>query len=440
MVDRIVTETASETASESATDLGAGDTASATPAGGTSPSDSSSPPNPSLPRDPSSRRRFLTTAGLGVLTVAVGAAVTGDVYAARRGVFSSGTGAAYQPWQDWQLGSAPERLVRAAILAANAHNAQAWRFAVTPRRIDLYDDTTRSLGAVDPYRRELHLSAGCAIENLSLAAAAGGFSAAVTLRPTADPTLLASVDLTPAGAVSSPLYRAIPHRHTDRAAYRSGTVLPAGVLRGMDALVDATDVRLHWLTTVAERATFSTATVAATQAFIADPRQSADDYSWYRGTWSQVQDHRDGVTVDASGLTPLLGALGKMVPATQASNDQYWLTGTRDRQLPTAAAFGLLLVADPGDVVQRLAAGRLYQRLHLWATTQGLAMQPLNQLVERAERERSTAGPGPAAAALAGLVADDSWSPVMPFRVGYPTAAAPASPRRALGDVLVSTR
>ena len=30
-----------------------------------------------------------------------------------------------------------------------------------------------------------------------------------------------------------------------------------------------------------------------------------------------------------------------------------------------------------------------YQRMHLWATSNGLAMQPMNQMTERADREMS---------------------------------------------------
>jgi hypothetical protein len=374
-----------------------------------------------------------------MVTVAVGGAVAGDVYAVRRGVFASGSGAAYAPWGAWDQGAVPLRLVQAGILAANAHNAQAWRFAVSPRRIEVYDDTRRGLGTVDPYRREIHLSTGCAIENIALAASAAGYHPTVTLAPTGHPTLLATVDLAPGGSTNSLLYQAIPHRHTDRGAYQSGRNLPADIPAGMDALADQPDVRVQWLLTTAQRAAFSALTIAATQAFIADLRQSGDDYAWYRGTWQQVQAHRDGVTVDASGLSPLMRALGKLVPADRATNGTYWLSGTRDRQLPTASGFAVLLVRDATDLTQRLNAGRLYQRLHLWATTRGLAMQPLNQSVERAERERSTTGPGPIGAALTALIDDPAWQPVMPFRLGYPTGPAPASPRRAIGDVLVTT-
>ena len=36
-----------------------------------------------------------------------------------------------------------------------------------------------------------------------------------------------------------------------------------------------------------------------------------------------------------------------------------------------------------------MKTGMLWQRMQLWATAPGLAMQPLNQPIERAEREES---------------------------------------------------
>ncbi|MDQ1530585.1 MAG: hypothetical protein QOE37_690 [Microbacteriaceae bacterium] len=382
------------------------------------------------------RRGFLGVAVTGVATVAVGAAVAGDVFAASRGVFSSGSGPAYEPWQLWQRGSAPLRLVAAAILAANAHNAQAWRFEVGPQRIDVIDDLSRTLGTVDAYRREVQISAGCAIENIALAAQALGLAATVTAAPTSDRTLLARIDLAPTPPRVSSLYRAIPLRHTDRSAYHSGRRLPSGIIQGLDALVDRADIRLLWLLSPTERRAFSALTVAATEAFIADPEQVRDDSAWYRSTSSEIQMHRDGITPDAAGLSPLVRSIGKLLPATSATNNAYWLSGTRDRQLPTASGFAIVLVRDAADVAQRLGAGRLYQRMQLWATTKGLAMQPLNQAVERAERERVTGRSGPIRTGLTRLVGDSAWQPVMPMRIGYPTTPAPASPRRALAAVI----
>ena len=84
---------------------------------------------------------------------------------------------------------------------------------------------------------------------------------------------------------------------------------------------------------------------------------------------------------------------------------------------------------DKHDVIQRIKAGRIWQRMHLWATTQGLAVQPLNQVVERAEREEAGGSAPEFAPALAALVPEPDREALMPFRIGYPTAEALASPR-----------
>ena len=35
---------------------------------------------------------------------------------------------------------------------------------------------------------------------------------------------------------------------------------------------------------------------------------------WYRATWQDIQQHRDGITLDAAGLPDLTRAIGKMLP------------------------------------------------------------------------------------------------------------------------------
>ena len=117
-------------------------------------------------------------------------------------------------------------------------------------------------------------------------------------------------------------------------------------------------------------------------------------------------------------------------------DDQSWLDNTRNVQVATAAAFGTLVARDKHDVVQRIKAGRIWQRMQLWATTQGLAVQPLNQVVERAEREEAGGSAPEFAPALAALVPEPDREALMPFRIGYPTAEALASPRRPAEEVI----
>ncbi len=173
-----------------------------------------------------------------------------------QGLLSADPGPAYQPWTRWRAepGDGPLAPVRAAILAANPHNSQPWLFRVSPARIDVFADPARNLGAIDPDRREMYIGVGCALENLVLAARATGYAPAVTLLPDADdPAHAARVDLVPAAADVSALYRAIPDRHTNRGPYDPSRGLEADVVAGLSAAVGE-DARLVLYRSAADRA------------------------------------------------------------------------------------------------------------------------------------------------------------------------------------------
>ena len=320
-------------------------------------------------------------------------------------------------------------LVRSAILAANAHDSQPWLFRLTPSSVDIYANTNRNLGTIDPLRREMYISLGCALENLLLAAQAKGLTPSLTLMPSAsDPMYVAHVDLSPRQFTNSPLYSAIPRRHTNRYAYDTSRPVTSPTLSAMTALIDVPEVTVVWLTSAVDMKSFSDLTIMATKAFIADPQQSADDFEWYRNDWHQLQAMKDGLTADAAGLPPLTDTLAKIVPISAVEEEQAWLNQTRVA-VTTAAAYGILTVTDAQDMSQKLEAGRIYERMHLWATTEGLAMQPLNYVLERIDRE-STAGLAPDfTQALTALLPNTTMQAVMPFRIGYPTQQALESPR-----------
>jgi hypothetical protein len=384
------------------------------------------------------RRGFLGMVGVGVGTLAV-AGVGGLTWkAVDGGVFATGTGPAYATWDALDApGGATIALVSAAVLAANAHNTQPWLFRVTPDRIDLFADTTRTIGAMDPLRRELDISLGCALENLVLAGPAHGAATTVTLLPEpSDPTHIARVDLTATDAAASPLYAAIANRHTNRGAYDTARPVAQTQLDALGALVDAPGAGLVWFTSDTEKSAFGDLTLRATEAIIADRQQSADDYVWYRSSWDEIQTKKDGITIDPSGQTPLIRALSKIVPVSQQQNNDGWLQGMRTIQIPTAAAFGAIVVRDPADRTGRLAAGRAWQHMHLSATAEGLALQPLCQVPERIDRETSAGLPTDFTRAMAALLPSGTHA-IMTFRIGHPTATALLSPRRPAHDVVL---
>lgn len=401
------------------------------------------PPEPAAPQPPGrgvSRRTFLHRAGLVGATVVVVGAGGVSYRAYDKGVLETGDGSAYDAWRDWEKGGGPLALVSAAILAANPHNSQAWVFHTTPSQIDLFADRTRTIGTIDPFLRELHTGLGCCLENLMLAAPAHGYRAALTLFPTAgQPVHVARIDLVPGPRSRDALYGAIPKRHTDRSAYTAKPVAPATLARMAALAGDLPGTRVYWFSSDAERARVGTLMIDAAVAVTRDEQQSRDGFRLFRSSKDDIEKFKDGLTLDAQGLSALTTAIAKMLPASsRKAGDKFWLDQTRKTHTRTAAAYGIVAVADARDNRQRVTGGRLLERIHLWTAANGLSLQHMNQMTERVDRERQLGLAPRFGPPVQALIPDAGWQPLVTFRIGHPngTDGRRESPRRPRSDVV----
>ncbi|MBK8020876.1 MAG: hypothetical protein IPK19_05470 [Chloroflexi bacterium] len=140
-----------------------------------------------------------------------------------------------------QAGSVRLRqLVRYATLAANGHNAQAWKFAIRENTIEIHPDYSRRLPVVDPEDRELWMSLGCALENLLVAARATGYDAEVVYPDGEDVIRVRLAENTPQ---SSTLFDAIPRRQSTRSDY-DGQPVATNFLDQLIALPPGEDLHL----------------------------------------------------------------------------------------------------------------------------------------------------------------------------------------------------
>jgi hypothetical protein len=375
--------------------------------------------------------------GVGAATVVVVGIGAGSYRVFDNGVLDAGHGAAYDPWANWRDDPTPLGAVAAAILAANPHNTQPWIFHVTADAIELYADPTRRAGTLDALDREHQIGLGCALENLVLAAAFRGFVPTVTLLPDAtDPTHVATVSLSAGPKAVSALHDAIGDRHSNRGPYTAEAV-PADVLTSLAPdTASVGGVGLRWFTTDADRSALATLIVDATQAIVDDVEQSKDSFAWLRMSRDELDAHRDGLTLDTQGLSPLVLAVAKMLPASsRTAGDSFWLEQTRTVHTATAAAYGVITVSDPDDPVLRLVGGRLLQRVHLAATVAGLGVQHMNQVTERIDRDSRLGQSARFGPRMDALLASTDQRALATFRVGHPVRSGRLSPRRSVAEV-----
>lgn len=305
-------------------------------------------------------------------------------------------------------------LVQAASLAPSSHNTQPWWFRFEGGAIELLADRTRALPVNDPDDRELTISCGCALFNLRVAAAAAGLDARAELLPhAADEDLLARVQLTPASGTPDlgELAAAMAERRTCRERFAAAAV-EAPVLHRLSDAVAREGAMLAVLGDIGQRLD------AADLVAEGDAIQWANP-SWRRelAAWMHPRRRGDGLTLPALALP-----VARVVVRTFDMGEG---VAARDRQLADESRLLAVLCTEGDRPRDWLAAGQALQRLLLTGVRDGLQASYLNQPVQvaalRPKLQQITGRPGYAQLLL---------------RLGVPTRALPAAPRRPLADIL----
>ena len=342
--------------------------------------------------------------------------------------------APFAPWEalaSARLGD-PHSLAAAAILASSPHNTQPWLLSVSPDRFAIEADTIRHLGSFDPFRREMWIGLGAAAANAEIAASVMGFEPSTFKVEDLGPDGIGRIafSLSPSSPERNLLFEAMPRRRTNRTPYSNAPVREAQMERVIELVGAIKGARLR----VFEREStagpaFAENTIEATRAIIRDRDMSHDGHVWFRANAREVARYRDGVSVPTAGLSPVMSVLGQLMPEPdEATSGRYWLAST-ERQLAGTAGFGIILVDDLDDRASQVAAGKMWQRLHLALTNEGLAAQPMNQLPEMVDRDRALGQSNGWFDRTARLAGQGGYA-TFAFRFGVPLRDVPKSARR----------
>lgn len=304
-------------------------------------------------------------------------------------------------------------LLRYAILAPSSHNTQPWLFGVDARSIRIYADRSRWLRVADPDQRELHVSIGCALETLLIAAEHFGYAHQVAYLPEGEEDeLIALVTFEEEGQPSSfrlpELFEAIAARRTNHHPY-DGRPVPAEDVERLQACCVEEGLLLHLTDDPEIKRAVDELVVRADALQFADPE------------WREELGYWMGQGVFG---TPWLMSKVSQLAVTYLNMGKG--TGKKDSELLMSAPLLAVISSLDDDRASQVRAGQVFQRVALMATALDVSVHPMSQILEIPELKAQVADLIPAA----GVV------PQHTFRLGYTDQEEDHTPRRPLAEVL----
>jgi hypothetical protein len=277
----------------------------------------------------------------------------------------------------------------------------------------LFADKSRWLKVADADQRELHISVGCALENMLVAAWHFGYAPRLMYFPdSTEPDCVASIFLPlphETGGRGPELFEAITRRHTNHKVYDARPITESIQKRLNDSCAES-GMSL-FLTGDSEIKRKVDELIGRADALQFANPPFRDELGYWIG---------EGVF----GTPWLISKLGQLA-VTHLNMGKS--TAKKDSELLMSAPILGLICSTDNDRVTQVKVGQVFERIYLSAAVEALSLQPISQLCQVPEIK----------AELARLVPQQGLHPQQPFRLGYAEAEKAHTPRRTVEDVLV---
>ena len=305
-------------------------------------------------------------------------------------------------------------LLKYAVVAPSTRNSQPWLFRLQQDEIWIYSNSARWLKIADADKRQLHIALGGCLQNLLIAAEYYRYKCQVRYFPSAtQPDLVAIVSLRadkePPQSRTNELLHAVSQRRTARGSFQKQPVEPLHWQKLQECCMDGIEMitsqrfprmssKLLELTGLADQVIYNDRA--------------------YRREWQQC------ISAKWYGQSSLR-AFFQLI-RIKFGNLSKRYAKLHQRTISSAPGIAILCAADNSSLMH-VKCGQVFQNMALVATTLGMALQPMSQVLEIPEIRDE----------LLGEFGKKSLQPLCVFRLGYMKRKTKATPRRPLEDVLI---
>jgi hypothetical protein len=316
------------------------------------------------------------------------------------------------------------KLLYFSSLAGSSHNSQPWKVVVSGNSlIRLYADTTRELPVVDPDRRELYISLGAFIENMTLAAGSLGYKSYVKLNDNRkSSTLVAEIHLHKAKPTGFDL-QLIERRMTLRIPFSRKDIKPNDLNQILSS--DHQNI-LYYSSSSVEGSYIAHEAISA---YIEQANNNAaknELAKWMRFSDKDVKDKKDGLTTEGMQIKGIGGFIVRHYYKPDDSKKTSFIKAGIEKTEKQSNGCGgwIIIIARNNSGNEWINLGRIYQQIHLTCTKLNIGFQPMNQIVEEIKFKNEVTN-------YLGI----NQELMFIARIGYfDCSQVPVSPRRAVDD------
>lgn len=321
---------------------------------------------------------------------------------------------------DGQLADKIKFALRYAILAPSTHNSQPWLFKIKIDSVEIFYDFNLKLPEADPLGRDLYISLGCMIENLSIAA--NYFGIFKDLKLVLTDNRVAEVYFQDNGEPNKDLgylVDAIPKRINVRGIFENKP-LPEGIQSEIMTLKKDGRVRVDIVTNKGKIEKIASLTAQGLRLAYKRPSFRKEMSSWMFNNLSKTKKGLPGYSL----RMPFLASF--IIPTLVKFFDISWLLAKLNHKSMSSAPLICIFSSEKSDLSVWFEIGRLAQRCMLQLNSEGIKTSIFVASIEMSELYKEVQ-----------KTIDSNLVPQFIFCAGYMKHIQPHSPRQNLEKVLL---